>query len=118
MKYASKGLFLVMVLLMLTACGGKNTQQPAAATGPVEYRITVLTESGEPVKGAMVQLCSDVCVPGVTDEAGEAVLAVPGDNYKVSFIALPEGYDYADETREFLLEAGKTELTIRLKPVS
>jgi hypothetical protein len=102
-------LFLVLLLLSMTACGGQT-----AEAEPV-YRVLVLTEDDQPVKGAMVQLCKDVCIPCVTDEQGEAVFAVEDEGYKVSFAVLPEGYEYVDETREFHFAPGSRVLTIRLK---
>ena len=117
MKYVRCTLLLLVMILLLTACGTQDAESPAA-TGPLVYRVTVWTERGEPVKGAMVQLCSNVCIPGITDEQGTAAFEVAEDDYKVSFLSMPEGYDYADETREFLFEKESRELTILLKETS
>lgn len=106
----------MVLALSLTACGEKKAEPEIQATEPsAVYRVWVLTEADTPVKGAMVQLCSDVCIPGITDEEGKAEFSVPEDSYKVSFAVLPKGYDYADEVREFCFEEGTMELTIRLK---
>lgn len=92
--------------------------QPTETTAPVEeggYTVKVVDEEGNPIAGAMVQLCKDACVPGQTDEQGVAKFNLPEDTYKVSFLMLPAGYDYVDETQEFYFEDGSMELTITLK---
>ena len=95
------------------------TEAPAAEPEtPVEeqggYTVTVLDENGAPIAGAMVQLCKDACVPGITDAEGVARFNLPEDSYKVSFLMLPEGYTYADETQEFYFADGSMEMTITL----
>lgn len=132
---------LVAAILMLTlalslcACGGEAeapateapvveapvvTEAPAQETeAPAEeeggYTVTVLDEAGNPVAGAMVQMCKDACVPGITDAEGVAKFNLPEDTYKVSFLMMPEGYTYADEAQEFYFADGSMELTITLK---
>lgn len=131
---------LLAVVLMLTmalslcACGGSEapaeTEAPAVTEAPVVteapeteapaeeeggYTVTVLDESGAPIAGAMVQLCKDACVPGVTDAEGVAKFNLPEDTYKVSFLALPAGFTYVDEAQEFYFEDGSMEMTITLK---
>lgn len=107
-KLAIMLLALVMALGLL-ACGG--TEAPAENT---EYTVTVLDEAGDPVPGAMVQLCKEICAPGVTDEEGVARFQLPQDDYKVTFLVLPEGYDYVDDVQEFHFEDGSMELQITL----
>lgn len=110
-----KGLLAVLLVLtmalVLGACGGSKA--PAEEEGG--YSVTVLDENGDPVVGAMIQLCKDVCVPGVTDAEGTAKFNLPRDTYKVSFLALPAGYIYADDVQEFCFEGGSREMTIILK---
>lgn len=132
---------LLAVILMLTlalslcACGGEAeapateapaveapvvTEAPAQQTeAPAEeeggYTVTVLDDSGNPIAGAMVQLCKDACVPAVTDAEGVAKFNLPEDSYKVSFLMLPEGYAYMDEVQEFYFADGSMEMTITLK---
>lgn len=88
----------------------------AADDGMTEYTITVVDDAGNPVVGAMVQMCKDSCLPGpATDAEGKTRFSLPEDDYKVSFIVVPAGYTYADEVTEFYFEDGATELTITLK---
>ena len=124
---------LLCLLLTLCACGGEaavetkpvETEAPVAVTeapateaaipeGMAVYTVTVVDENGTPVVGAMVQLCKDSCVPGVTNESGVATFTLPEDDYKASMLAMPAGHAYAGETEEFYFE-GAFELTITLK---
>lgn len=125
---------LVLALCMvfcLCACGGNETpdnteQTPAPGTtagdtqesteaddGKVTYTVTVVDEGGKPVAGAMVQLCLEACVPGLTNAEGIATYTLEEADYKVSFVTMPTGYS-CDET-EFHFAEGKHELTITLK---
>jgi len=87
----------------------------AANDGTVTYRVQVVDEAGSPIVGAMVQICLDTCLPGMTNAAGIAEYQVVEADYKVSFLALPEGYTYTTEETEFYFDAGPTEMTITLK---
>lgn len=132
---------LIAIVLMLTmalslaACGGNSaaeteapeTEAPVVTTeapvveteAPVEeedaYIVTVVDEAGNPIAGAMVQMCKDTCFPGVTGADGVAKFVLAEDEYKVSFLALPAGYTYVDDAQEFYFEDGSMELTITLK---
>lgn len=125
---------MLAMALSLAACGGETapeteapeteapvvtTEAPVAETeAPVEedaYLVTVVDEAGNPIAGAMVQLCKDTCFPGVTGADGVAKFVLAEDAYKVSFLALPAGYTYVDDTQEFYFEDGSMELTITLK---
>lgn len=136
-------LLMLVLALNLCACGASETQEskptetPSEATQPVDtteaqeateaptettlpegvvlYTVTVQDEAGNPIAGAMVQLCLDACVPGVTDETGVAKFAVEEADYKVSFLALPAGYTYATEEENFYFEDGSKEITLVLK---
>lgn len=124
------------VMMSLAACsgdGGDETTAPNETTAPVEttapaeettepaddgmvdYTVTVTDENGNPIAGALVQLCMDTCYPGATDESGVASFHVAEADYKVSFLSLPEGYTYIGEDEEFYFDAGSTALTIALK---
>ena len=131
------------VMLSLCACGGATapaetkpveTEAPVVVTeapavqeqevaveenenGMVQYTVTVLDEEGNPIVGAMVQLCKDSCVPAVTDANGVATFNLPEDDYKASMLAMPAGYEYAGEADTFYFE-GAYELTITLKAVA
>ena len=131
MKNLSKILVLLLCLSMvlcLFACG--QEQKPTETTesttedttetttlpeddGKVTYTVKVTDEQGNPIAGAIVQMCKDACVPAVTDANGVATYNLVEDTYKVSFLSMPAGYT-AEET-EFYFEDGATELTIQLK---
>lgn len=126
-------LLAVMLILCLCACGkdpkptDPGTQptntaptQPDQTTAPtsdgkVDYIVTVVDQSGAPVAGAVIQLCKDdLCQPTATDASGIASWHTAEDTYKVSFIQLPEGYSYADDTVDFYFEGDSKEMTITL----
>lgn len=137
-KFFSAALILCMILI-LCACGGTEddasettaattvaivpteTTEAAAPTETegeelVEYTVIVVDEEGNPIAGAMVQLCLDTCFPGVTGADGVAKISRPAADYHVSFAgSLPAGYTYSTEEEEFFFEEGSTELTIVLK---
>lgn len=124
-------LLALCLALCLCACGGNSEEQPttAATTAPTEapldatddgkvaYTVKVVDEGGNPVVGAMVQLCKDTCLPGSTNAEGLAVFNVVEDSeYKVSFMTVPAGYEGAEEAYYF--ESGSHDLTITLKAVA
>lgn len=93
-----------------------ETTEATVPEGKAVYTVTVVDEGGNPVAGAMVQLCLDACIPGVTNEKGVATYTVDVADYKVSFVSLPQGYS-CDES-EFYFDAGSYEMTITLKAVA
>ena len=118
------------MVLCLCACG--NTEptpatEPAtdpvvtdpvtepADDGKVTYKVTVQDEGGNPVSGALVQLCLDACVPAMTNDKGVAEWNVEEADYKVSFAVMPVGYDYATDTQEFYFDDGSYEMTLTLQ---
>lgn len=132
MKNIKKALALVLALAMvlcLCACAGnaddKGNDTTAGTTagtteatekvddGKVTYTVKVVDEGGNPVAGAMVQLCLEACIPGKTNEEGVATYSLAEADYKVSFISMPAGYT-AEQT-EYYFAAGSYELTITLK---
>ncbi len=127
--------FVVLVLtlcfaLSLCACGGNNnetastgdtqesTQQTTESTddGTVTYTVKVVDEGGNAVVGAMVQICSDKCLPGITDAEGVAKFVVAEDEYKASVLSA-EGYA-VDTTENYYFDDGSYELTITLQAVA
>lgn len=140
MKKITYVLLSILVMCMATglcACGGnsgedgtteptstkeiestsdKETESSSEDNGKVKYTVTVVDEEGNPVVGAMVQLCKDSCVPAMTKDNGVAEFNLKEDNYDVKFALQPEGYEAPAEKYNF--EAGKTELTITLKKAS
>lgn len=97
-----------------TAPAGETTA-PAEDNGKVTYTVKVVDEAGNPMANLFVQLCSESCVPGVTDADGVAVFNLPEADYHASVTSLPEGYTYTTTETEFYFEDGSTELTITLK---
>lgn len=95
----------------------KDSDKVTQDDGKVTYTIKVTDEGGNPIANAAVQICKDACIPGVTDDKGEATFRVAEDSYKASMLALPEGYTYQTEKTEFYFDAGSYKLTIVLKAI-
>lgn len=138
MKRFTAAVLLLTMVLCLCACGGSGEETPATdapateppvveTQAPVQeteapteaefngYTVTVQDEEGNPVAGAMVQLCLDTCFPSMTNESGVAQFNLEEAEYKVSFITLPAGYTYSSEVQEFYFESGSKDMTIVLK---
>ncbi len=110
-----------------TAPNATTTAAPTTtvAPKPITYRIRVVDEEGNPVKGAMVQLClgEETCfTPVRTDEDGWAGYTNPvRDGYctKITMaptdFEVPEGKKVDDSYHYF--ESGVTEITLVLKLV-
>lgn len=137
MKKLISVLLLLCLVLSLCACGQSNTEttttEPATTEaaeedttvevteddGMATYSVTVTDEGGNPVAGAMVQICKDDCFPGLTDAEGKATFSRPEtEGYKISFISMPEGYEHSGEETEFYYEGDAKEMTIVLKAVA
>ena len=130
---------LLCMMMTMCACGGSSEAAPTQAApteapvqevteAPVEteptlaegmavYTVKVVDEGGNPIAGAMVQMCKDSCVPGVTDAQGVASFTLAEDDYKASMLTMPAGFEYAEETDAYYFENGY-ELTIVLKAVA
>ncbi len=131
-------LLVLCMALGLCACGSKEANEQTTAlqttgasettqettqaqeettvdNGLTEYTVKVVDEGGNPIAGAKVQLCMENCYPGKTGEDGVAKFTIAEGDYKVSFMAMPEGYDYTTEEQEFHFEDGSYEMTITLK---
>lgn len=129
-------LALCMVLSLCACSGNGGGETTASTTAPIEttqgvqettapveqggYTAKIVDEGGNPVAGALVQICLDSCFPTMTDENGVASWPTveEAEGYKISFLKLPEGYDYVDGTTEFYYASGSTEITITLKAVA
>ncbi len=97
------------------------TTPPTTQGGP-KYVVTVVDTEGKPLAGAWVMICKlgegGLCTPApaAAGADGVTIFDKAEDEYKVSFIQLPEGYTYVDEAvQEFYFESGSKELTIVLK---
>lgn len=117
-------LFLVFALCACGNTANKNNESTAASTtqattevtideGKVTYTVKVVDESGNPIAGAMVQLCQESCMPGKTDDKGVATYDLEEADYAVKFMTVPEGY--TAEQDEYHFADGTYELTITLK---
>ncbi len=140
MRNIVKLLALMLALVMLfalTACGGdekpvqQETTQPTETTaaptteeatqesvddGKLAYKVIVVDEAGNPIAGAMVQICEGTaCNPGVTNAEGVAEIRASEGNYEAKMLAMPAGYTYATEQEVFAYGAGEQEVTIVLK---
>ena len=142
MKKLIAMLLVLVIGVSLIACGNtqaetpKNeetqaptanqTEAPEVTDAPTEnsnpvYTVKIVDEAGNPVVGAMVQICQgETCMPGpLTGADGTVTFQVAEANYKVSFLgSVPAGYAYTTEETEFYFEAGSYELTIVLKAVA
>lgn len=93
------------------ASTGDESSQPAD-DGKVTYTVTVKDADGNPVSGAMVQLCKETCIPTMTDANGVATWSLAEDEYKVSFAIAPTGYAVEEA---YYFEGDATEMTITLQ---
>ena len=132
MKKQIAALLLVSMAVCLCACGqtqDNNESQPPVVTDPapsqqeatgVTYTIKVVDEGGNPVAGAMVQLCSDLCLPKITDANGLAVYENQEelDNYKASVTNYPAGYEQLGDQTDYYFGEGNYEVTITVKAVA
>ena len=117
------------MILCLCACGGdtnaptgnetienqaNNTQTSSKEETTPKFEVTVTDTDGNPVKGVMVQLCKDTCIPTMTDDNGIATFnAEITDGYKVSIMSCPEGYEYTGDA-EIYLEDGDTSYSFEI----
>ena len=129
------------LMLCLCACGGEEVEETVAPPAeeeielPVEeeteapteaevtgivYTAKVVDEGGNPIVGAMLQLCQgEMCLaPVATNENGEAAFSAPEEGaWEAKFLTLPAGFEYTSEEQVFAF--GSTfELTITLKAVA
>jgi hypothetical protein len=82
-----------------------------------EFVVKVVDAEGNPIEGAMIQVCKDTCVPMKSNAEGKAIFNITvTDGYKLSVLACPAGYEYTGEA-EVYLESGITEYTVELAKV-
>ena len=135
MKKIFAALLLVCMAVCLCACGGSEVEETQAttpsitlpqATEPektepqgVTYTVKVVDEGGNPVVGAMVQLCADSCLPKITGADGVAVYENMEErsDYKASVTMYPAGYEQLGDVVDHYLD-GATEVTITVKAVA
>ena len=96
--------------------GTTETTEATVDDGKVTYTVKVVDEGGNPIAGAMVQLCLEACIPALTDAEGVATYNLTEENYKVSFVQVPAGY--TADAAEYYFDAGKYDMTITLKAVA
>ncbi len=118
------------MILCLCACGGdtngptgnhplENTNTNQTSSNEEEtpkFRVTVVDQNGDAVPNAMVQLCSDSCLPKAADENGIAIFdAEITDGYKLSLMSCPNGYETEYVADNYIyLEDGITEYTFEI----
>ena len=137
MKKLFAALLLICMVVSLCACGTADVTEPnnnaPETTAPqvtekptepeasgVTYTVKVVDEGGNPVAGAMVQLCAEMCLPKLTDANGVAVYEnmEERDDYKASVTMFPAGYEQLGDVVDHYLENGATEVTITVKAVA
>lgn len=126
-------LMILSVALCFAACGQDpattaaptTTAKPTTPTTTVaptttvdntvyNYRIRVVDQDGNPIEGAYVQFCLEVCNFYMTNAEGWALIdADIAEGYKAHIISLPAGFEgYTFSSEDIYLEAGQTELTL------
>lgn len=140
-----KRIVALMVILTIALCFAACGQDPAttapnkttppttaSTTAPAttsttapqvtyNYRIRVLDSDGNPIEGAYVQFCLEVCNFYQTNAEGVALIDMPiADGYKAHIISLPAGYEgYTFPTEDVYFAPGQTELTlVAVKPAA
>lgn len=133
MKKILAALLLVCMAVCLCACGESTepevttpqitlpqvTEPEKTEPQGVTYTVKVVDEGGNPVAGAMVQLCAVSCLPKITDAQGVAVYENMEErsDYKASVTMYPEGYEQLGDIVDHYLD-GATEVTITVKAVA
>lgn len=119
----------ICLVLCLAACGeGSGTAvntdpaetssvaetTPAVTESTASFVVKVTDKDGNALKGVMLQICKDTCIPMMTDDNGVASFNIEvTDEHKLSVLSCPEGYVYNGEA-EVYLEDGMTEFTVEL----
>lgn len=131
-------LLALCLVFALCACSGDSGETNETSTAPSDgsteetqesteetvsgtvYTVKVADEAGNPISGAMVQMCQGGnCMPMATNAEGVAVYTMQEEaDYEVKFVTLPTGYDYTTQETVFHFADGSFELTITLKAVA
>lgn len=95
-----------------------DAQRPAGGEAEGEsreYRVIVSDRDGNPVEGAMIQLCDDTtCAFQPTDAEGVAAFAVEAQKaYEVHVLVAPEGY--APDENTYQTQDSYSDLSIVLE---
>lgn len=96
-----------------------DSQEENEDDGKVLYTVTVVDEEGNPIAGAMVQVCDEgnCYAPTTTNDEGVAEFRLAeSDEYKAKLLTNPEGYEAVD-TDYVHFDEGSTEVTLTVKPV-
>ena len=139
-----KRLIALVMILSIALCFAACGQDPATTAAPTttakpttptttvpptttvdntvyNYRIRVLDSDGNPIEGAYVQFCLEVCNFYATNAEGWALIDAPiADGYKAHILSLPTGYEgYTFSSEDIYLAPGQTELTlVAIKPAA
>ena len=90
-----------------------------ANDGKITYTVIVVDEDGNPIAGAMVQVCDEgnCFAPTTTNAEGVAEFRLEQTNeYKTKLLTNPEGYEAVDT--DYVHFDDKTEVTLTVKPVA
>ena len=125
---------VISLLACLTACNEPAEPSAPESSAPVTttttkaddckitYTVTVTDEGGNPISGALIQLCAESCFPTATNAQGVATWSLEEEEYKISFLNTETpaaGYTYVDpDETDFYFEDGETEATVVLKAVA
>lgn len=107
-------LAVLILALLLAGCGGKDSGSATAppAEAAADYTIKVTDQKGDPIAGAVVNICTDTtCQPQTTDENGCIFYSGEMTDYHLEVIKVPEGYEagensdlYTGEETELILQ--------------
>ena len=90
----------------------KEEESDDASEEQAVFQVKIVDENGNPVSGAMVQVCKDSCLPAISNAEGIATFNMQiEDGHKLQVSNCPEGYEYTGEA-DIYLEPGQTEYTL------
>lgn len=93
-------MFILVLALALSfaGCGGSQSIPAAEEESGADYIITVTDQNGDPVAGAVVNICTDTtCEPQTADENGFIYYSGEMNDYHLEVIKVPEGYETGEE---------------------